>query len=145
MRSRSLATSALVPIRRDAATLLRAITPHDTLQAASQLKHFEAPVLLAWAREDRYFPLDHARRLAALLPIASIQQIEDSYTFLPKTSRKRCSAQPSGPSSPKLSRVTSDVKRGCLLSSGACAGAQRHGVAGRCRCLLARRRQRRCR
>jgi pimeloyl-ACP methyl ester carboxylesterase len=70
-------------IRRDAAKLLRAISPRDTMRAASQLEHFQAPVLLVWAREDRFFPLDHARRLKALLPNASLQYIEDSYTFVP--------------------------------------------------------------
>jgi pimeloyl-ACP methyl ester carboxylesterase len=71
-------------IRHEAASLLRAINPSDTMQAASQLQNFEAPVLLAWARDDRFFPLDHARRLAALLPNASLQLIEDSYTFVPE-------------------------------------------------------------
>jgi pimeloyl-ACP methyl ester carboxylesterase len=71
-------------IRHDAAKLLRAINPRDTMRAASQLEHFQAPVLLVWAREDRFFPSDHARRLTALLPNASLQFIDDSYTFVPE-------------------------------------------------------------
>lgn len=71
-------------IRQDATGLLRAINPRDTMHAAAHLTSFEAPVLLAWARDDRFFPMDHARRLAALFPNASLQEIEDSYTFLPE-------------------------------------------------------------
>lgn len=71
-------------IRQDLASLLRAIDPRDTMQAASQLVSFDAPVLLAWAGDDRFFPLEHARRLAALLPNASLAEIKDSYTFVPE-------------------------------------------------------------
>ncbi len=62
------------------------------MKAASQLEHFEAPVLLVWARDDRFFPLDHARRLTALLPNASLQYIEDSYTFVPEDQPQALSA-----------------------------------------------------
>jgi pimeloyl-ACP methyl ester carboxylesterase len=69
-------------IRRDLARFLRAITPRDTMRAASQLASFDRPVLLAWARDDRFFPLEHARKLAALLPNASLHEVEDSRTFV---------------------------------------------------------------
>jgi hypothetical protein len=41
-------------------------------------------VLLAWAEEDRLFPLELAHRLAGLLPQATLVTIKDSYTFVPE-------------------------------------------------------------
>lgn len=41
-------------------------------------------MLLAWAAEDRLFPLELAHRLAALLPHATVVTIPDSYTFVPE-------------------------------------------------------------
>jgi pimeloyl-ACP methyl ester carboxylesterase len=75
--------------RRDVARFLRAIDPADTLDAAGRLASFERPVLLAWATEDRVFPFEHARRLAATLPQATIAPITDSYTFVPEDQPRR--------------------------------------------------------
>jgi pimeloyl-ACP methyl ester carboxylesterase len=41
-------------------------------------------VLLAWATQDRFFPVELAHRLEALLPQASFAGIDDSYTFIPE-------------------------------------------------------------
>jgi pimeloyl-ACP methyl ester carboxylesterase len=71
-------------IRRETGRFLRAIDPRDTLAAAERLPSFDKPVLLAWASEDRVFPLDHARRLAELLPDARVAEIPDSYSFVPE-------------------------------------------------------------
>jgi pimeloyl-ACP methyl ester carboxylesterase len=69
-------------IRRDTAEFLRGIDKRYTLQAAQDLARFEKPALIAWAPEDRFFPLAHAERLAATLPDARLERIEDSYTFV---------------------------------------------------------------
>ncbi len=71
-------------IRRDLRRFLRAVHRRHTLAAARQLAGFTKPVLLAWANEDRLFPLELAHRLAALIPRATIATIEDSYTFVPE-------------------------------------------------------------
>jgi pimeloyl-ACP methyl ester carboxylesterase len=71
-------------IRRDLRRFLRAVHRRHTLAAARQLPGFTKPVLLAWANEDRLFPLELAHRLAALIPRATIATIEDSYTFVPE-------------------------------------------------------------
>ena len=42
------------------------------------------PVLLAWASEDRVFPVGDAERLLADLPQGHLELIEDSYTFTPE-------------------------------------------------------------
>jgi pimeloyl-ACP methyl ester carboxylesterase len=69
-------------IRRDTQQFVRAINKRDTLAAAEQLPNFRRPVLLAWAPEDRFFPLAHAERLSKLFPNARLEHIEDSYTFV---------------------------------------------------------------
>lgn len=72
-----------VDVRRDFAALVRAIDPRYTLDVAKRLRNFRRPVLLAWARERRrFFPIEHARRLADLFPDATIEIIEDSGPFV---------------------------------------------------------------
>ncbi len=63
---------------------LRGVLRRHTLAAARELPRFTKPVLLAWAEEDRLFPIELARRLAALLPNATVVTIKDSYTFVPE-------------------------------------------------------------
>ena len=55
---------------------------HLGFQAPSQLRDFDRPVLLAWAADDRFFPVEHAERLAAALPQARLELVADSYTFV---------------------------------------------------------------
>jgi len=71
-------------IRRDAGKVLRGISPRYTLAAAETLGRFDRPALIAWAREDRFFPIAHAEQLARILPAAQLVWIEDSYTFIPE-------------------------------------------------------------
>jgi pimeloyl-ACP methyl ester carboxylesterase len=69
--------------RRDFAALVRAIHPRYTLAVAPKLAGFPGPALLLWARERRrFFPLEHAHRLAELLPDATVEVIEDSGPFV---------------------------------------------------------------
>ncbi|MBE8521261.1 alpha/beta fold hydrolase [Amycolatopsis sp. H6(2020)] len=69
-------------VRRDLRKLLREVHPRHTLAAAEKLRTFDRPVLLAWAPEDKLFPIRLAHRLAALLPDAKLVEVPDSYTFL---------------------------------------------------------------
>ncbi|WP_326953080.1 alpha/beta fold hydrolase [Amycolatopsis sp. NBC_01286] len=69
-------------VRRDLRKLLRDVHPRHTLAAAAALRTFDRPVLLAWASEDKLFPIALAHRLAALLPDAKLVEIADSYTFV---------------------------------------------------------------
>ena len=71
-------------VRRDLARFLRGVHRRYTLAAAEKLPEFDRPVLLAWAEEDRLFPLSLAHRLAEVLPNARVVQIADSYTFVPE-------------------------------------------------------------
>jgi pimeloyl-ACP methyl ester carboxylesterase len=76
-------------IRRDLAAFLKAIDPKDTQAAAERLHTFDRPVLLAWAPEDRFFPFEHARRLAELFPDARVEEIPDSYSFVSEDQPER--------------------------------------------------------
>lgn len=71
-------------IRRDTARFLRSVHRRHTMEAAARLGSFDRPVLLAWAEEDRHFPISLAHRLAAELPRATVVPIADSYTFVPE-------------------------------------------------------------
>jgi pimeloyl-ACP methyl ester carboxylesterase len=76
-------------VRRDTTTFLRGIDKRDTLAAAERFSDFEKPVLLAWAAEDRVFPLRYAERLAGAFPHARLERIADSYTFVPEDQPER--------------------------------------------------------
>ena len=70
-------------IREDLTRFLRTVHRRHTLAAAEKLGGFDRPVLLAWATEDRVFPISLAERLAERLPDATIARIDDSLTFVP--------------------------------------------------------------
>jgi pimeloyl-ACP methyl ester carboxylesterase len=67
--------------RRDISAFLRHCRPALTHAAADALRTFEQPVLLAWSRGDRLFPEGDARRLAELLPDATLAWVEGARTF----------------------------------------------------------------
>jgi pimeloyl-ACP methyl ester carboxylesterase len=69
-------------VRRDLAKVLRGIHPRYTLEAAEGFGRFDRPVLLVWASEKAFFPLEHAERLARTFPDARIERVDDSYTFV---------------------------------------------------------------
>ena len=69
-------------IRRQTAAFIAAMNPLHTLAAAGRLRSSELPVLIAWAPEDRFFKLASAERLAADIPNARLELVEDSYTFV---------------------------------------------------------------
>jgi pimeloyl-ACP methyl ester carboxylesterase len=67
--------------RRDLARLVRAISIRYTEEAATGLPGFDRPTLLAWSRQN-FFPLEHADRLARLLPQARLEIIDDAGPFV---------------------------------------------------------------
>ena len=70
-------------VRRDLVRLLRSLDAADTQAAAQALPDVTIPVLIAWSADDRIFPPEHADRLAALLPKATLSPIGDSLAFSP--------------------------------------------------------------
>jgi pimeloyl-ACP methyl ester carboxylesterase len=69
-------------VRRDLRKFLRGIRSSDTIGAARALRSFERPALIAWAPEDRYFNIRYGERLAAEIPDARLERIEDSRTLV---------------------------------------------------------------
>ncbi|GAA5132280.1 hypothetical protein GCM10023320_56700 [Pseudonocardia adelaidensis] len=68
-------------IRDDGRKAICAVSPHFTRAAAAELRRsFGKPVLLAWAGQDRVFPLEHAERYATALG-AELRTIADAYTY----------------------------------------------------------------
>jgi pimeloyl-ACP methyl ester carboxylesterase len=76
-------------VRRDVGKIFRAIDPRYTVEAAEKLQSFDRPVLLAWASEDKLFPVEYARRLASELPNATLEEIPDTYTFIAEDQPER--------------------------------------------------------
>ena len=58
-----------------------ALDDEVTLDAARRLPAFGKPVLLAWAPDDKLFPLELAQRMAAAVPGARVETIERSRAF----------------------------------------------------------------
>ena len=71
-------------VRAELRRFLPAIDPRHTREAADRLAGFDRPALIAWSREDRFLPRRHAEELAAKLPDARLEWIDDSYTFSPE-------------------------------------------------------------
>jgi pimeloyl-ACP methyl ester carboxylesterase len=70
-------------VRRDTRRLLAALGEDAFMgQVAAELAGFPKPVLLAWAADDKFFPLEHARRLAGILPDARLELIQGSRTWV---------------------------------------------------------------
>lgn len=67
--------------RADFSRFIRTMDPRYTLEAAQKLRSYERPVLIAWSSDDRFFPAEHARRLASELPNARLEWIEGARTF----------------------------------------------------------------
>jgi pimeloyl-ACP methyl ester carboxylesterase len=76
-------------VRADLRRFLCGLHGRDLLDAAEQLPNFDKPVLIAWAAEDRIFPVADAYRLAEVLPRAEVIEIPDTYTFISEDQPQR--------------------------------------------------------
>jgi pimeloyl-ACP methyl ester carboxylesterase len=68
-------------VRADARSFIKSADVSQTNAAADRLPRFDKPALIAWAAEDRAFPVADAHKLAADLPDARVELVEDAYTF----------------------------------------------------------------
>jgi pimeloyl-ACP methyl ester carboxylesterase len=68
-------------VRHDLRRFTASLRRETTLRAAERLPRFERPALIAWSADDRFFPLDDARRLAATLPNSRLELIEGARSF----------------------------------------------------------------
>jgi pimeloyl-ACP methyl ester carboxylesterase len=71
-------------VRDDLRAVLLGLDAKHTLLAAERLRHLDRPALIAWSREDVFFPPSDAQALAAMLPNARLEWIDDSYSFSPE-------------------------------------------------------------
>jgi pimeloyl-ACP methyl ester carboxylesterase len=76
-------------VRRDLRKVLKGISTRHTIDAAAKLSGFDKPALVAWASEDKVFPPEHGRRLGAILADARVEEIADSYSFVPEDQPER--------------------------------------------------------
>jgi pimeloyl-ACP methyl ester carboxylesterase len=76
-------------VREDSRKLLKGLDPRYTLDAAAGLSGFTRPVLIAWAKERDLFPWEHAQKLAATFPNARLEEVPDSWTFVPEDQPER--------------------------------------------------------
>jgi pimeloyl-ACP methyl ester carboxylesterase len=70
-------------VRRDTRKVTAALGDDDfMLDVAARLAAFDKPALMAWAVDDAFFPLEHAERLATILPQGRLARIEHSRTWV---------------------------------------------------------------
>jgi pimeloyl-ACP methyl ester carboxylesterase len=69
-------------VMHDLRKVLSGLSPNPLVDNTPKLVAFDRPVLLAWAREDKFFPVEHAHRLGRIFPDARVAEITDSYTFV---------------------------------------------------------------
>ncbi|WP_063057347.1 alpha/beta fold hydrolase [Nocardia salmonicida] len=79
-------------VRRDTLKFLRAVDNKYTIDAAARFKSATLPVLIAWAEEDRFFPFEHAKRLAEDFPDARLEAITNSLTWVAEDQPDRTAA-----------------------------------------------------
>jgi pimeloyl-ACP methyl ester carboxylesterase len=71
-------------IRRDIRHFLGGFDTGVLLDAEAKLAEWDRPALIAWSAEDRFFPAEHAERLAAILPQARLEWVDGARTFSPE-------------------------------------------------------------
>jgi len=68
--------------RKDALAITKSLQPSVTLDAVPALQAFTKPVLLAWGEHDELFPIEHAERLHADFPNATLVKIADARAYV---------------------------------------------------------------
>jgi len=70
-------------VRRDGTRFFTGADTRDTMRAAEKLRTLAIPALLVWGTADRFFTIEDGRRLAALIPDATLVEVPGGKTFLP--------------------------------------------------------------
>jgi pimeloyl-ACP methyl ester carboxylesterase len=76
-------------VRADLERVLRAARKADMQAASHSVRAFDKPALVAWSAGDKFFPVEHGRKLAELLPQGRFELIEDSRTFVAEDQPER--------------------------------------------------------
>ena len=69
-------------VRRDLVRFLQSVDSRYTLDAARLFGEVSQPVLVAWASDDRFFPLEHAERLAEDFSDTRLSVVTGSRTWV---------------------------------------------------------------
>lgn len=69
-------------IMADLRKALTGLNPEVLLDNSPKLTSFDKPVLLVWSREDKFFKIENAHRLAAVFPDARVEELTDAYAFV---------------------------------------------------------------
>ena len=70
-------------VQRDMRKVLKGIDSSATVQAAQDLRSFDKPTLWMWGADDKFFPVEQARRIAGTMPDARFEVVENSRTYTP--------------------------------------------------------------
>lgn len=77
-------------VRRDFGKVARGWSAQHTLQAAAALSRFDKPVLLLWGSDDqRLFPIQLGRRLAAVFPQSRFETIDNALSLVQEDQPER--------------------------------------------------------
>lgn len=76
-------------VRADLGLVLKQARKSDMEAASRSVAHFRRPALVAWAADDKFFPVEHGRALADLMPNARFELVENSRTFIPEDQPER--------------------------------------------------------
>jgi pimeloyl-ACP methyl ester carboxylesterase len=71
-------------VRADLRRVLTQARKRDMEAASRSVHQFDRPALVVWAADDRFFPIEHGRALADLMPNARFELVERSRTFIPE-------------------------------------------------------------
>jgi pimeloyl-ACP methyl ester carboxylesterase len=71
-------------VRADLARVLKGARKSDMQAASRSVANFDRPALVVWAAGDKFFPVEHGRELAELMPQGRFELIENSRTFIPE-------------------------------------------------------------
>jgi pimeloyl-ACP methyl ester carboxylesterase len=84
MESYTRPVRASAGARADLARVLRDARKADMHAASRSVAAFGKPALVAWAADDKFFPVEHGRALTDLMPRARFELVENSRTFIPE-------------------------------------------------------------
>ena len=76
-------------VRADVARFASAVDPAQLLEASNRLGAFAGPAKIVWGTADRFFKLDHARRLAKTFADARLVELDGGRTFVPHDHPRR--------------------------------------------------------
>jgi pimeloyl-ACP methyl ester carboxylesterase len=71
-------------VRADLGRVLKGARKPDMEAASRSVARFDRPATVVWAADDMFFPVEHGRALADLMPNARFELIESSRTFIPE-------------------------------------------------------------